>query len=121
MAARILLVFDDTDLLERVRGVLTDLGHETLIFANPTRALDALESSAPVDLLITAIDFGQGQLNGVALGRMAHVNRWAANLLLLGKHELAAEAEGLGEFLAFPVDVQALIGATARLLKPSVA
>ena len=80
------------------------------------KALEILESSQPVDLLLTDIVMPK-RINGVALGRMARMRRGTLPLLYMTAYDipgLAAETEST--VLIKPISEVELIGAVERAL-----
>jgi CheY-like chemotaxis protein len=69
-AATILVVEDDPDVREMIVGILSDLGHQTLVATNGPEALAILNRNRSVDLLFTDIVMPAG-MSGTELARQA--------------------------------------------------
>jgi DNA-binding NtrC family response regulator len=123
MPARIVLVHGDVPLLKQASAALAAAGHDVVAFADPMAALNALEAAQRVELLITDLEFGKDRLNGVALARMARMARYrrqAVRVLFVASPDNAKHAEGLGEFLATPVQVADIVAAVQRTMRAEV-
>jgi len=116
VAAQILVVQTEPDFLDQIVTMLSRAGHTVHPYLDPMAALDALESLAQVDLLITRVRFGEGNPHGIALALMAHTMRHGIKVIFTARQEFAVEAEGLGEFMIAPVSVSDLEETVARLL-----
>jgi DNA-binding NtrC family response regulator len=119
MPAPVVIVHDETDTREGMLTALRAAGHDSIGFHNPMSALDAIESDTLLRVLVTRVDFGLGKLNGVALARMIRHKRPSVKTVIVGRSENGRYADGAGEFLPHPVDLQALVDAVGRhLTKP---
>lgn len=87
-------------------------------FADPMAALECSEAPGRLDILITRVDFGRGQLNGIALGRMVRAKRADIQVLFAARPEFAEYAEGVGNYMALPVKVPDIVD-TVRVLLDS--
>ena len=116
MPAPVLVLHDEDDTRERALAALRAAGHEVLGFSDPTTALDAIDGSSRVRVVVTRIDFGEGKLNGVAFARMLKVKRLGVKMIFVARLENLAYAGDLGERLPTPLDTQALVEAVTRLL-----
>jgi CheY-like chemotaxis protein len=88
-AATILVVEDDPDVREMIVGILSDLGHRTLVATNGPEALAILNSDHSVDLLFTDIVMPAG-MSGTELARQA--SRLRPDLKVLLSSGYAREA-----------------------------
>jgi len=91
----VLLVDDDESWAHAAGAILRRAGYQVLLAPDYRRALEILESSTRVDLLLTDIVMPK-RVNGVALGRMARMRRGALPLLYMTAYDipgLAAETE----------------------------
>jgi CheY-like chemotaxis protein len=120
--ARILIVYDHDPFVRPAVAALREAGHDVVGVIDPMDALAALDRPHNVELLITCVEFPAGQQNGVSLALMARHNRprnsSALKVLFLDKPEVLEHAEGVGECMAEPVDVAAIVAAADRLLSP---
>jgi hypothetical protein len=83
-----------------------------------TAALDAIEASSLVRVLVTRVMFGPGKLNGIALARMLRVKRTDTKVVFIAREEFAPHTEGLGVFLPMPLNPDILVATVGRLLVP---
>jgi DNA-binding NtrC family response regulator len=126
MPARVVMVHDETEFAAGVAAALRLTGNDVAVFADPMRALDALDAAQRIEVLITQIKFAPGKPNGVALARMAQTKRpgtrrpWTRRpwikVLFTALPEFAEHAAGLGEFVAMPACVTDVAAAVDGLL-----
>jgi DNA-binding NtrC family response regulator len=109
-----MIVHDEPYFADEVASILRP--GDVATFADPAAALDALESTERIELLVSCVDFGPGQLNGVALARMARARKPEIDVLLIGPLELAQHAGGLGHFLGEPVSPWELMTTIEQML-----
>ncbi len=84
--ARILVCDDDADVLSLIGTLLRDRGHMVWEAANPSLALQILESERPVDLLL--VDYAMPEMNGrVVIERARACQRGIKTLLMTGYAE----------------------------------
>lgn len=55
MAATVLVVDDDSTVMEIIQGILEERGYQVLATSDPDRALAMLEDSTPIHLLLTDV------------------------------------------------------------------
>jgi hypothetical protein len=79
-------------------------------------ALEAIEASSYVRILVTRVVFGSGTLNGVALARMVRMKRPGTKVVFVAREENAPHTEGLGVFLPRPLNPDILVATVTRLL-----
>jgi hypothetical protein len=115
MPAEIIVVFADGQFSNEVVSRLRGGGHDAAALADSMKALDALEVSTRVELLVTCLDFGKNKPNGIALARMAGLKRPSIKFLFVGSRDLAPHAADLGVFLASPVSVNDVVTEVERL------
>ena len=116
MPAAVLVVHDEGDIRELAVAALRAAFLEVVGFDNPLAALDAIEVSSRVRVLVTGVVFGPGKLNGVALARMVRVKRPGTKVVFVARMENAPYAEGLGVFLPRPLNPDLLVATVSRLL-----
>jgi CheY-like chemotaxis protein len=112
----VLLVEDDESWAHTASEILRRAGYQVSLAPDYRQALEILESSQPVDLLLTDIVMPK-RINGVALGRMARMRRGTLPLLYMTAYDipgLAAETEST--VLIKPISEVELIGAVERAL-----
>ncbi len=113
---RILVVDDDLALGEALAGALRAAGFEVFLAPDYRLALEDLESTRPVDLLITDIVMPQ-RVNGIALSRMARMRRPELKVIYMTAYDIpGAEDEALGPVLLKPIDTDSLVAEVRRAL-----
>jgi DNA-binding NtrC family response regulator len=115
MPARIVIVHDDNQFLEAATTTLRDAGYDVAAFADTLSALDALNHANKVEVLITRVEYPEGQPHGLALARMARSRRPQVKVLFTAKAEHRPLTEGLGGFLALTTTPEEVL-AYVRLL-----
>jgi CheY-like chemotaxis protein len=116
LTARILLVDDDLAFGEAIAGVLRVAGFEVFLAPDYRLALEDLESTRPIDLLITDIVMPK-RVNGVALSRMARMRRPDLKVIYLTAYDIpGVEADAIGPVLCKTVDDEQLIAEVRRVL-----
>jgi DNA-binding NtrC family response regulator len=116
MPAAVLVVHDERNTRELAVASLRDAFLEVVGFDDPLMALDAIEASSRVRVLVTRMAFGAGKLNGVALSRMVRMKRPGTKVVFVARAENAPHAEGLGVVLPGPLDPDLLVATVSRLL-----
>src|SRR5579859_6539229 len=81
MVPRIMVVDDDPDVLDTLAGILNRAGHNVLKALGGPAALELLDHSDPVDLLLT--DVVMPGVNGFNLARMVKDRQPATKVLYL--------------------------------------
>jgi hypothetical protein len=79
-------------------------------------ALNRVEQSDHIDVLITRTRFRLGQPNGVALANMARVKKPGIKIVITLVPELADYAEGLGIVLQAPVRPAEVVEAVGQAM-----
>ncbi len=118
----VLLVEDDVDVREVVRGYLDALGCRVTAVASGEQALHALDVGTGVDVLLSDVALGAG-MRGTALARQARARRPGLPVLLMSGYStelLAADRDELpeAELLRKPYTREELAAAIARLTAP---
>jgi DNA-binding NtrC family response regulator len=117
MPARVVIVLDDPASAEKAVAILKRDGIDAMALAGPMVALDALEGAHHVELLVTSLQFAPGKPHGLALARMARTKRPLLKVMFVGDPGLAQHTAGLGEFMAWPVELTALVRSLIALLE----
>lgn len=116
MPARIVLVHDSPEFMNRAADAFRGTGLEVTTFSDPMIALDALEAAQAVDLLVTRIQFPAGKPNGISLVNVARNKRPALKALFIAHPEYAEHVEGRDMYLQTPVQIPDLVDAVHRAL-----
>ena len=103
-------------LISRVRAA----GYEVAGFADPIKALDAIETGSRARVLVTRLDFGPGKLNGIALARMIRHKGLGLEVVFVGRADKARYLDSTEAFVPHPVDLDAVADAVRRVLGASV-
>jgi CheY-like chemotaxis protein len=112
--AYILVVDDDPVFAAATGAVLRNAGFDVCYAEDFRLALEVLEGSQPVDLMLTDIVMPQ-RVNGLALARMARMRRPGLKIVYMTGYDLAgAEREALGSILRKPFENDALIAEVER-------
>ena len=115
MPARIIVVHDDHALLEPLATAMRADGHDVAAFDQSITAWDALTPDCRFDMLITRVRFPTGP-HGVALARLAHMNRREIHVLFVAAPEMEQYTDGLGMLVATPTCTSKIAEAAARML-----
>jgi CheY-like chemotaxis protein len=114
--ARILLVDDDLVFGEAIASVLRAAGFEVFLAPDYRLALEDIESTRPIDLLITDVVMPE-RVNGVALSRMARIRRSGLKIIYLTAYDIpGVEDEAIGPVLRKPIDDARLVSEVRRVL-----
>ena len=107
---RTVLFVEDEPLIRMIGSeVLSDDGYDVLEASTAWEALNILEDSAPVGVLVTDIRM-PGHMNGIELARAVH-KRWPNIKLLLTSGDTILTSEEIpdsGHFLAKPYQAEQL-------------
>jgi DNA-binding NtrC family response regulator len=120
MPARIVVVHDNPVFSECVTA-LQAAGYDVKSFAGSMEALDALEATERLELLITRAAFPEGTPNGVSLARMARMKKPGIRVLFVALAENQEYTEGVGEFLPLPVTGSEILATVKRMLAEDAA
>src|SRR5271163_1080241 len=114
--ARLLVIDDDPAFGDSTARVLRAAGFEVFLAPDHRLALEDLESTRPIDLLITDIVMPD-RVNGVALSRMARMRRPELKVIYLTAYDIpGVEDEAIGPVLRKPVDEDCLVAEVRRVL-----
>jgi CheY-like chemotaxis protein len=110
------VVDDDPAFGDATARVLRAAGFEVYLAPDHRLALEHLESTRPIDLLITDIVMPD-RVNGVALSRMAQMRRPELKVIYLTGYEIpGVEDDVAGPVLRKPIDDEHLIAEVRRVL-----
>jgi CheY-like chemotaxis protein len=113
---RILVVDDDSVFGDATARVLRAAGFEVFLAPDYRLALEDLESTRPIDLLITDIVMPD-RVNGVALSRMARMRRPELKVIYLTAYDIpGVEDDAIGPVLRKPIDDERLLANVRRVL-----
>jgi len=118
-SARILVVDDDLVFGDATARVLRAAGFEVILAPDHRLALEELESTRPIDLLLTDIVMPE-RVNGVALSRMAQMRRRGLKVIYLTAYDIpGVEEEVVGPVLRKPIAPEHLLAEVKRALAAS--
>ena len=113
---RILLVDDDLAFGDAMSRVLRAARFEVFQATDHRLALEDLESTRPIDLLITDLVMPE-RVNGIALSRMARMRRPGLKVIYMTAYDIpGVEDEALGPVLRKPIDDEHLLAEVRRVL-----
>src|SRR5262249_47953056 len=113
---RILVVDDDPPFGESTARVLRASGFEVCFAPDHRLALEELESTRPIVLLITDIVMPD-RVNGIALSRMARMRRPELKVIYLTAYDIPGlEDETAGPVLRKPIDDERLLAEVRHVL-----
>lgn len=123
MKARILLVDDDVMLLESMHDLLTESGYQVVTAPDIKAGLEKL-STEPVDLILSDIKFGAGELDGFQFFKMVQEKPQWWNLpfvfmsaLVDGVIIRSGVQLGVDDYLTKPIDPDLLVAVIEGKLK----
>jgi CheY-like chemotaxis protein len=117
--ARVLLVDDDLVFGDAAARMLRAAGFEVFLAPDHRLALEEIESTRPIDLLITDIVMPE-RVNGVALSRMAQMRRPGLKVIYLTAYDIpGVEDEANGPVLRKPIDDGDLVAKVRSVLAAS--
>jgi len=116
MPAAVLVVHDERDIRDLAVVALRAAFLDAVGFEDSIKALDAIEASSRVRVLVTRVSFGPGKLNGVALARMVRVKLPGTKVVFIAREENAPYTEGLGVLLPRPLNPDILVATVGRIL-----
>jgi DNA-binding NtrC family response regulator len=116
MPARIVLVHDNADFLDRAAAAIRAAGYDVATYNASMPALAALEAAQTVELLITRVTFPAGTPHGVSLARVARRNLPSLKVLFIAQPEHQEHTEGVGEFMPVPVSIPELVDRVSAML-----
>ncbi len=114
MPAPVVIVHTDSEFRSAVETLLTRSGYRVASFSLPLKALDAIDADGSLQVLVTRVQFPEGQPHGIALARMVLVRKPAAKVVFTTSDEYSDHIDGVGTVLTAPVtpaDVLAAIRA----------
>lgn len=110
MPARIAVVLDEPELTEKIVGAIKAKGHDAAALPDAMTALNAFWGETSIDVLVTSLNHGKGQPNGIALARIAKAKKPGVKVLFVGDTGLAHHAAGLGTYLGTRVSIEHVVG-----------
>jgi DNA-binding NtrC family response regulator len=118
MPARVVVVLEDPVLSGATVAALQERGYDAIAIPDSMDALDALESAARIEVLVTSAEFRPGKPNGVALARLTKLKRPDVKVVFMGTADFARFIEGVGLFIPVPVTAHEISQSVFELLEP---
>ena len=115
MPANIILVHDDLTFVGDVVDALKSAGHNIASFRDPIDAMESINATSRIDILITRVHFRSGRGNGVALAGWARTQRPEVNVLFTVAPENIEHVEEIGEFVVAPIQIPELVATVTKL------
>ncbi len=119
MPLRVLVVHDDQTFTGPLAHALSSAGYEVAAFTDPVPAWEELDTSRPIDVLISEVQFGPGKIYGMAMAERGRRQRAGLKVLFAARPELAPYARGFGAFMPMPAGVPDVVDAVDHLLGPA--
>ena len=113
----ILVVHNDAAVCGQFQAALTGAGFDVQTVLDPMAALERLDVWRP-DAIVTRIQFGDGKLNGLALGRMVRTRRPAIPVVFVCYRDWHELPEGVGQVLKMPLAPADLVDAVRSAVAP---
>ena len=120
MPAPVVIVHQQLETRRMLISTVRAAGYEVAGFADPIKALDAIETGSRARVLVTRLDFGPGKLNGIALARMIRHKRLGVEVVFVGRADKAQYLDETEAFVPHPVDLDAVADAVRRALATPV-
>jgi DNA-binding NtrC family response regulator len=114
MPAEIVFVHSDDSFRITAVAALEGEGYTVASYPDALAAMEALDVSQRVELLITRLRFPEGKSNGVALAAMAKSRKPSMRVIFTALPDMQAYAEGLGTMLTSPVAIPDLLAAVRK-------
>lgn len=118
MAPRILVVEDDEAYRYVVATYLANAGYKVEEAADYRRALEVLEDSEPLDLLVS--DVCLSAVNGFSLGRLARQRRPGLQIMFMTAFDELPISEAFGTVIHKPAEPEVIVGTVGRMLDPAL-
>jgi signal transduction histidine kinase/CheY-like chemotaxis protein len=115
---RILLLDDDHQVLETVEEILSDAGYTVAAFASALEALDDVNGSKPIDLIV--VDFAMPEMRGDQFAARARARRSAVPILFISGYAEPTSLQSEPFVLRKPFSVASLISTTEEAMHAMV-
>lgn len=119
MPASVVIVHDHPEFSEEATAALRSAGHDVVAFADPFKALEAIEAAHRLRVLVTRVTFPEGKPNGVSLALVARTKRPGLKVVFAANAQWEEHTEGIGELVPHPVDLPKLVETVTCLVQSS--
>jgi len=116
MPAQIVIAHDDAEFADKAASVLRAAGYKVVTLSGSMSALEALDQTRSVELLIACVVFREGTPNGVSLALMARRKQPGIKVLFTALPDAQEYTRDIGEFLAMPVSVADVVATVQWML-----
>jgi signal transduction histidine kinase/CheY-like chemotaxis protein len=114
-ARRILVLDDDNQVLETVSEMLRDAGYTVAAFGSTFRALDEVDGSRPIDLMV--VDFAMPDMRGDQFAAKARLRRPTVPILFISGYADPTSLQSEPFVLRKPFSVASLIATTEEAMR----
>ncbi len=111
---QILLLDDDHQVLETVRGILSDAGYTVAAFPTASQALEEVNGSQPIDLMV--VDFAMPDMRGDQFAAEARLRRSAVPILFISGNAEHTSLQSEPFVLRKPFSVASLISTSEEAM-----
>jgi signal transduction histidine kinase/CheY-like chemotaxis protein len=115
---RILVLDDDHQVLETVEEILRDAGYTVAAFASASEALEEVNGSKPIDLMV--VDFAMPDMRGDQFAAKARERRSAVPILFISGYAAPTSLQSEPFVLRKPFSVASLISTTEEAMHVTV-
>ena len=119
MPARVVVVHDEPDFIERTVAALRAAGHEVMAFTSSMSAIDALKHPQQIEVLVTRVIFPEGQPNGVSLALMTKMKKSSVKVLFAALPETQNTLKGWESF-CLPLSTPPILSRASAICLPSL-
>ena len=112
---RVLVLDDDDQVLETVTEILSDAGYTVAPFAIPSQALEEVNGSEPIDLMI--VDFAMPEMRGDQFATQARLRRSAVPILFISGYAEPTSLQSEPFVLRKPFSIASLISTTEEAMQ----
>ena len=109
---------DDHQVLETVEEILSDAGYTVAAFASALEALDDVNGSKPIDLIV--VDFAMPEMRGDQFAARARARRSAVPILFISGYAEPTSLQSEPFVLRKPFSVASLISTTEEAMHAMV-
>ena len=117
MSARVVLVHDEAEFIQNATEHLLRVGYDVVSYDDSMAALNAIEATDGVDLVITRVGMPAGTPNGISLFQVLRNTRPRLVVVFVGHPDREQFTDGIGELVPHPVDLDLLTEAVGRALE----
>jgi DNA-binding response OmpR family regulator len=116
MPARIAVVHDEPEFVDRATSALVLAGYELAAFTDPLVAPKTLEAAQHPELLIAPARLPPREGRGISFALTARPKRRGVGIIFIAQPECRDQAMDLGKFQPIQIGIPALVQVVGRLL-----